>query len=237
MNVSTSPLSHTHTHTHTHTTDRDRIVWVCWREQKRKRVREKQQHQRMKDRDKHSLSHPAGRTGPLCFFTVQTHLTAACSLQQQQPHTHTHTHTHRTITLLWGSNKGKIERWNTEWEKIDRVDLITHDQLGVVDLHTSTGQYESTGLQWNSETVKQWNSESLLSMSVIQRSQSQPKSHYARTQSHICFVKGGTAVLFHRGSRIVITTLSPPYLMAHTHKHICTHKLDLSVFFLTHQLS
>lgn len=77
----------------------------------------------------HLVSHPAGRTGPLYSFSVQTHLTAVCSLQQQCIRTHTAVRlTGGTITLLRGIDKG-AERESEENEiekKIDQTHTHTH---------------------------------------------------------------------------------------------------------------
>lgn len=116
---------------------------ACGRKAVKKQAR---QTDRWKDEKKkgpyHLASHPAGWTGPLCSFPVQTHLTAVCSLQQQCAHTHACTHTHTaacltvgTITLLRGIDRGlKVKRMRC-WKKIDNSHI---QSPGPSSTHKST---------------------------------------------------------------------------------------------------
>lgn len=137
----------------------------------------------------------AGWTGALHSWSVQTHLTAVCSLHQQ--HTDTHTHalslTVGTITLLRGINRGLKE-------KVKRVGF-TDKQCW---MKTTTEKHKSGASGWVDNLFLANN----LCYYVHQ---------YAPTCTHICLAKGGRVVLFHRGSRVVITDLPALYGIAQTH--------------------
>lgn len=221
---------------------------ACGRKAVKKQAR---QTDRWKDEKKkgpyHLASHPAGWTGPLCSFPVQTHLTAVCSLQQQCAHTHACTHTHTaacltvgTITLLRGIDRGlKVKRMRC-WKKIDNSHI---QSPGPSSTHKSTQTNRSVVI------LPAWQPGMNLLSAVLNSSFICPIwSHTPHTHTRLkithtnsCLVRGGPEVLLHKGRRVVVADLRTLYLIAHTHprrnaqshKHVHTRTLSRQLLCMT----
>lgn len=153
-----------------------------------------------------------------------------CLLPATTMHILTNTRTHTlqscltvgTITLLRGNDRGlKVERMRlkkrlikstrarTAWPPLP---INTRQQSAV----WLSGQLDSLG--WICSVL------SLIHHSSVQSGQAlHAHNVHMPAHSHTCLVKGGPVVLFHRGSRVVITDLRALYLIAHTQPRRKTH--------------
>lgn len=152
--------------------------------------------------------------GPLHSFSVQTHLTAVCSLQQQCAHTRTHVTaglTAGTINLLRGID--------TAYEIESEDNGIASKDRPLQHPRNSVAAHKHNSLPAISCQVGNSRPDLVLSPSIYNPSvQSGPHTHI-----HNSLVKGSPVALSLRGSTLLIRDLPALYLIALTHTHTDTH--------------